>query len=96
MRQVHRREARQLLRHERRVAKETDASIFVSEPEAALFRKLAPEVQEKIVVIPNGIDSIHFSPENTGQKPEVERRAAYRVYRVDGLLAKRRCRDLVQ
>ena len=72
MRQIHRREARQLLRHEQRVAGETDASIFVSEPEAALFRKLAPEVQEKMLVIPNGIDSMHFSPENAGQRPEVE------------------------
>ena len=72
MRQIHRREARQLLRHERRVAGQTDASIFVSQPEAALFRKLAPEVQEKVLVIPNGIDAMHFSPENAGQRPEVD------------------------
>ena len=72
-RQVYRREARQLLRFDRRVARQADASIFVSEPEAALFRKRAPEVQEKVFVIPNGIDSTYFSPENAGLKPELRR-----------------------
>ena len=37
-RQVYRREARQLLRFDRRVAGQAHASIFVSEPEAELFR----------------------------------------------------------
>ena len=69
-RQIYRREARQLLRFDRRVARQADASIFVSEPEAALFRKRAPEVREKVLVIPNGVDSTYFSPENAGLKPK--------------------------
>ena len=72
-RQIYRREARQLLRFDRRVAGQADASIFVSEPEAALFRTLAPEVQEKVFAIPNGIDSTYFSPENAGPKPQLRR-----------------------
>jgi sugar transferase (PEP-CTERM/EpsH1 system associated) len=70
-REVYRREARQLLRFDRRVARQADASIFVSEPEAALFRERAPEVQEKVVVIPNGVDSTYFSPENAGLEPKL-------------------------
>jgi sugar transferase (PEP-CTERM/EpsH1 system associated) len=70
-RQIYRREARQLLRFDRRVARTADASIFVSEPEAALFRERAPEVREKILVIPNGVDSTYFSPENAGLEPKL-------------------------
>jgi sugar transferase (PEP-CTERM/EpsH1 system associated) len=70
-REVYRREARQLLRFDRCVAGQTDASIFVSEPEAALFRERAPEVQEKVFAIPNGVDSAYFSPENAGLNPNL-------------------------
>jgi sugar transferase (PEP-CTERM/EpsH1 system associated) len=70
-REIYRREARQLLRVERRVANQTDASIFVSEPEAALFRERAPEVKEKVFAIRNGVDSTYFSPENAGFNPNV-------------------------
>jgi sugar transferase (PEP-CTERM/EpsH1 system associated) len=69
-REVYRREARQLLRFDRRVARQADASIFVTEPEATLFRELAPEVKEKVLVIPNGVDSAYFSPENAGLDPK--------------------------
>ena len=55
-RQIYRREARRLLRFDRRVATQADASIFVSEAEAALFRKLAPEARKKVFAISNGID----------------------------------------
>ena len=70
-RQIYRREARQLLRFDRRVAQQTDASIFVSEPEAELFRTLAPGVGRKVVAIPNGIDSAFFSPKHAGPKPDI-------------------------
>ena len=40
---IYRRESRTLLAFERKVAAATDASLFVSEAEAALFRDLAPE-----------------------------------------------------
>jgi sugar transferase (PEP-CTERM/EpsH1 system associated) len=70
-RQVYRREARRLLQFDRRVADQADANIFVSEPEAALFRRRAPETQAKVFSIPNGIDASYFSPANAGQQPHV-------------------------
>ena len=66
-RQIYRREARKLLEFDRRVAAKADASIFVSEAEAELFRKRGPELSEKIVAIPNGVDTAYFSPRNAGQ-----------------------------
>ena len=68
-RQIYRREARELLRFDRRLAARADASIFVSEPEAELFRSRAPEVCAKVFAIANGIDSTYFSPQNAGSKP---------------------------
>ena len=44
-------------------------AIFVSESEAELFRKRAPELTEKILAIPNGVDTAYFSPANAGAKP---------------------------
>jgi sugar transferase (PEP-CTERM/EpsH1 system associated) len=70
IRRIYSREARQLLRFDRRVARKANASIFVSEPEAALFCARAPEVKEKVLVIPNGVDSSYFSPENVGPEPK--------------------------
>jgi polysaccharide biosynthesis protein PslH len=67
---VYAREARRLLSFDRRVAAQSDASIFVSEPEAALFARRAPEAQAKLRVVPNGIDSTYFSPDNAGLRPE--------------------------
>jgi sugar transferase (PEP-CTERM/EpsH1 system associated) len=72
IRQLYRREARELLRFDRRLAAEADASIFVSEPEAELFRKLAPEVRTKVFAIPNGVDSTYFSPKNAGPKANLK------------------------
>jgi sugar transferase (PEP-CTERM/EpsH1 system associated) len=66
---IYRREARRLLQFDRRAAAEADASIFVSEPEAELFRARAPEVSEKVIAIPNGIDASYFAPENAGPMP---------------------------
>ena len=65
------REARKLLRFDRAAAARADASIFVSESEADLFRARAPEVREKVTAISNGIDAIYFSPENAGSKPDL-------------------------
>lgn len=60
MRWIHRREASLLLAHERRVACVADASLFVSEAEAALFRERtnAPRVH----AIENGIDTVFYDP----------------------------------
>ena len=55
-RQIYRRESRELLGFDRRLAARADANIFVSEPEAELFRSRAPEVCAKVFAISNGID----------------------------------------
>jgi sugar transferase (PEP-CTERM/EpsH1 system associated) len=54
------REARMLLAHEKAVASRADASLFVSEAEAALFRERTGA--ERIHVIENGIDTEFFDP----------------------------------
>lgn len=59
---LYRHEARQLLSYERRVARDYDASLFVSEPEAALFRQLAPESDARIGWFNNGVDTDYFTP----------------------------------
>jgi sugar transferase (PEP-CTERM/EpsH1 system associated) len=66
---LYRHEARQLLAYERRVARECDASLFVSEPEAALFKELAPESVAKIGFFNNGVDTDYFSPERSYASP---------------------------
>jgi len=59
---VYRREGERLLRFERQVAMEFDASMFVSEKEADLFRSLAPEAAARVSGINNGVDTDYFSP----------------------------------
>ncbi|MEJ2345804.1 MAG: TIGR03087 family PEP-CTERM/XrtA system glycosyltransferase [Gammaproteobacteria bacterium] len=57
------REAKALLAFERRSAAEFDASLFVTDEEAALFRRLAPEVAHKVGYMSNGVDTEFFSPD---------------------------------
>jgi sugar transferase (PEP-CTERM/EpsH1 system associated) len=66
---LYRYEARQLLAYERRVARDYDASLFVSAPEADLFRQLAPESTAKIGHFSNGVDTDYFSPEHPHANP---------------------------
>jgi sugar transferase (PEP-CTERM/EpsH1 system associated) len=66
---LYRHEARQLLDYERRVARESDASLFVSAPEADLFRQLAPESDSKIGFFNNGVDTDYFSPDLAHASP---------------------------
>jgi sugar transferase (PEP-CTERM/EpsH1 system associated) len=66
---LYRREARHLLRYERQIANEFDASLFVSEAEAALFKQLAPENAGKISFFSNGVDTDYFSPTSTFDDP---------------------------
>jgi sugar transferase (PEP-CTERM/EpsH1 system associated) len=58
---LYRREGRQLLRYERQVAHKFDASLFVSQPEAQLFRQLVPDCAHKIGFFNNGVDTDYFS-----------------------------------
>jgi len=61
--QLYRRECAALLATERRIAAEFDASIFVSDAEAALFRRLAPESASKVFAVSIGVDTEHYSPD---------------------------------
>ena len=69
MKGVYRREARTLLDFERKIASLTNASVFVSEQEALLFRELAPESATRIHAIDNGVDTDYFSPESDYPDP---------------------------
>ena len=62
MNRLYGREARAMLGYERRVAAEFDATLFVSEDEAALFRRLAPETAGKVGFFDNGVDARYFDP----------------------------------
>jgi sugar transferase (PEP-CTERM/EpsH1 system associated) len=62
-------EAHQLLAYERRVARDYDASLFVSAPEADLFRQLAPESAARIGHFNNGVDTEYFSPAHAHANP---------------------------
>lgn len=66
---LYRHEARQLLSYERRVARDYDASLFVSAPEAQLFRDLAPESSARIGFFNNGVDTDYFSPHTEYANP---------------------------
>jgi sugar transferase (PEP-CTERM/EpsH1 system associated) len=59
---LYQREAERLLAFERQLAARSDAAVFVSEEEAALFRRLAPETAERVHAVDNGVDTDYFSP----------------------------------
>lgn len=66
---IYKRESEYLLNYEQRIAKEAKSSFFVSEHEAALFKKLAPNSREKVTHINNGVDTDYFSPEHIYDSP---------------------------
>lgn len=72
MRWLYGRESRTLLSFERRVAAEVDASLFVSDAEAALFRRLAPEAASRVAAISNGVDLEYFDPATRFASPFAE------------------------
>ncbi|HET6757189.1 MAG TPA: TIGR03087 family PEP-CTERM/XrtA system glycosyltransferase [Burkholderiales bacterium] len=61
---LYRREGRRLLSHEREIASAFDATTFVSQSEAQMFRALAPECAHKIGHFNNGVDCNYFSPQH--------------------------------
>lgn len=63
------REARALLAYERQVARNCDAALFATEPEAQLFKSLAPESEAKIGHFNNGVDTDYFSPARAYANP---------------------------
>lgn len=66
---IYRREGRCLLAHEQAVIRDFDAGFFVSEPEAALFRTLAPQFAHKVGHFNNGVDTKYFQPDDTLLRP---------------------------
>jgi sugar transferase (PEP-CTERM/EpsH1 system associated) len=63
MRFVYRREWGRVAVLERRIARECDLASFVSEPEAALFRRLVPDCADRILGVSSGVDHRYFDPE---------------------------------
>ena len=59
---VYRREGARLLAFEQDVAARADATMFVTEEEAELFRKASPGNPGRIFAIRNGVNSDYFSP----------------------------------
>ncbi|HZF16077.1 MAG TPA: TIGR03087 family PEP-CTERM/XrtA system glycosyltransferase [Steroidobacteraceae bacterium] len=66
---IYKREARELGAAERRLAEEFDASLFVSDNEARLFRRLVPGVDAKVFAVANGVDSQYFDPAPDRPRP---------------------------
>ena len=61
LRALYRREARLLAADERDVSARVDASVFVTEAEATLFRQRGGA--RRVLVVENGIDAHHFDPQ---------------------------------
>jgi sugar transferase (PEP-CTERM/EpsH1 system associated) len=74
---LYRHEAHQLLRYEQQIAHDFDATLFVSQPEAQLFRQLMPATtatentadKRKIGFFNNGVDTDYFSPAHAFPNP---------------------------
>ncbi len=66
---IYRRECRTLLALERRVSMSVDATVLVSEDEAALFRRLSPDTAAKTFGVANGVDFEFFDPSRGYEAP---------------------------
>ena len=62
-RMIYQREARRLAEFECTVAAQFDASVLVSEAEAAFFRQQVPAAAGKVHGIPNGVDGEYWDPQ---------------------------------
>ena len=63
------REGRKLAAWEARMAQQFDATLLVSEPEAALLQQRVPQARHKIAAFENGVDAEYFSPERDYPNP---------------------------
>ena len=59
---IYRREAAALQKYERAVARSFDATLLVTQSEADLFRRIAPESARRISHFDNGVDTEYFDP----------------------------------
>jgi len=66
---LYRREGSLLLAFERESAARAERSFFVTNREAALFRRLAPECSSRIETLCNGVDSDFFAPDPERASP---------------------------
>jgi len=66
---IYAREGRRLLAYERELASSARMSFFVTENEATLFRRLAPESAKLVREIGNGVDSDFFASHLARQSP---------------------------
>ncbi len=66
---IYGREGRKLLGFETAMAAQADHGLFVTEDEANLFKKLAPEVAEKVGYVENGVDIDYFDPKGRYSNP---------------------------
>jgi len=66
---VYRREGARLLEFERHAAAASTCTFFVTEKEAELFLKLAPECRGRVGVVCNGVDATYFSPLHASASP---------------------------
>ena len=66
---VYRREGRALLAFEQATAARARCSFFVTDNEAALFRKLSPALTAPVESLSNGVDADYFAPEPQRTSP---------------------------
>ena len=66
---VYGREARTLLQLERRMSAQYDITSFISDADAQLYQRLAPEVAARVRVVPNGVDTDYFTPDAPFDNP---------------------------
>ena len=70
-------EARRVRREERRLTAAADKVAFVSDEEAALFRRVLEKDHERVVTLPNGVDTDLFDRRKYTAAPFVSRGAAF-------------------
>ena len=66
---IYKRESKLLLNYEENTAARFDKSIFVSNEEAELFKRLVPNCIDKIDFVSNGVDVNYFSPDESYVSP---------------------------
>tara|TARA_B100001105_G_C22361932_1_gene430754 strand:- start:34 stop:1275 length:1242 start_codon:yes stop_codon:yes gene_type:complete len=66
---LYRREGERLLAYERQVAASAHSTFLVTEKEADLFRRLAPECAGRVQAVGNGVDADFFAPDAQRASP---------------------------
>jgi len=68
---LYRREGKYLLAYEREISARSTRSFFVTEAEASLFTRLAPECAVHVGALCNGVDAEYFSVDESRESPYV-------------------------